>query len=210
MVWLVVLGVIALIAFSFALIKKSRSYSPKSSIILINESSKAFKNELFKLQFTESAETYGEKTYQQFDELEKKYNTFLQILNQKFKPSEITYDRYLTPVQQVQESLNQNLKKLKDITVFIGNNADLIKILTKNSNAILNTEEKNKVDIHKKYLTYFDEIYSINQKTLNELDNLTLSLSQVSSNQSTDPKQIEYLVKELGVLADRAKKYNLT
>ncbi len=210
MVWfIIVLGIVALGLFSKALIKKSRGSSQTGNLKTVNDASKAAKADLFKLQFIEHAEKYGEKTYLQFEELEKKYNAYLQTLGQKFNPSEVTYDRYLNPVQLVKETLTENFKKLKDVVIFIGNNVDIVTELSKNTNATLTPEEKGKVDIHKKYLTYFDELYSINQKALNELDNLTLSLSQVSSTQ-TDPKQIEYLVKELNVLADRAKKYNLT
>ena len=209
MTWFIILGVVALCFFGIVLVKKSRRYSQNSNLKSISDSTKAVKSELFKLQFTENAEKYGEKTFAQFEELEKKYNAYLQTLNQKFNPSEVTYDRYLTPVQQVQQSLSDNLRKLKDITIYIGNNAQITKNLSKDQNVTLTVEEKEKTEIHKKYQNHFDEIYSINQRALNELDNLTLSLAQVTSVQS-DPKQIEYLVKELNVLAERAKKYNLT
>lgn len=209
MVWFIILGIVALCILGIALVKKSRGYSQNSNLKTVSDSSKAFKSELFKLQYTEGAEKYGEKTHQQFEELENKYNAYLQTLNQKFNPTEVTYDRYLTPVQHVRQSLMENLKKLKDITIYIGNNADIVKNLSKNTSAILTPEEKDKTEIHKKNQSHFEEIHALNQRALNELDNLTLSLSQVTSSQN-DPKQIEYLVKELNVLADRAKKYNLT
>ena len=210
MLWFFILSLVLLGFLGMALIKKSRSYSANNpSLKNVNDLTKAVKSDLFKLQFTENAEKYGERTFQQFEELEKKYAAYLQTLNQKFNPSEVTYDRYLSPVQQVQESLKENFKKLKDITVFIGNNSDQVKRLEKQTNPPLTTEEKGKLEIHKKYLTYFDDLFSLNQKALNELDQLTFSLSQVNSNQSQDPKQIEYLVKELNVLSDRAKKYSL-
>ena len=103
MFWFFLIGIVALILISRALILKSRGYSNASGIKNVNDSTKVLKSDLFKLQFTENAEKYGEKISQQFDELEKKYNSYLQTLNQKFNPSEITYDRYLQPVQQVQQ-----------------------------------------------------------------------------------------------------------
>jgi esterase/lipase len=210
MTWFLILGgLAALILISMALIKKSRSYSSASGIKNVNDASQVLKSDLFKLQFTENAEKFGEKISQQFDELEKKYNSYLQTLNQKFSPSEITYDRYLQPVQQVQQSLFENFKKLKDVTVFIGNTATSVKELSKKSSETLTAEDKKKLEINKNYLTHFEELYSINQKALNELDSLTLSLAQVNSSQSTDPKQIEYLVKELSALSERAKNYNI-
>lgn len=209
MFWFFFIGVVALILISRALIIKSRGYSDNSGLKNVNDSTKLLKSDLFKLQFTENAEKYGEKISQQFDELEKKYNSYLQTLNQKFNPSEITYDRYLNPVQQVQQSLFENFKKLKDVTIFIGNNAQSVKDISKKPGEALSAEEKNKLEINKKYLAHYEELYSINQKVLNELDSLTLSLSQVTSNQSSDPKQIEYLVKELSTLSERAKKYNI-
>lgn len=209
MFWFFLIGVVALILISRALIIKSRGYSDNSGLKNVNDSTKLLKSDLFKLQFTENAEKYGEKISQQFDELEKKYNSYLQTLNQKFNPSEITYDRYLNPVQQVQQSLFENFKKLKDVTIFIGNNAQSVKDISKKPGEALSAEEKNKLEINKKYLAHYEELYSINQKVLNELDSLTLSLSQVTSNQSSDPKQIEYLVKELSTLSERAKKYNI-
>ena len=207
--WIVILGIIALGIVTLALIKKSRRSTQNLPLKEINDSTKAIKSDLFKLQFTENAENYGERVFQQFEELEKKYNSYLQTLNQKFNPTEVTYDRYLNPVQQVKSSLSENLMKLKDITIYIGNNAGQIKELIKKDSTLLATEEKSKLEIDKKYKSYFEEIHTINQKALNELDHLTLSLTQVNSTQS-DPKQIEYLVKELTSLADRAKKYNLT
>ncbi|GEM_PF-3255901 len=209
MFWFFLIGIVALILISRALILKSRGYSNASGIKNVNDSTKVLKSDLFKLQFTENAEKYGEKISQQFDELEKKYNSYLQTLNQKFNPSEITYDRYLQPVQQVQQSLFENFKKLKDVTIFIGNNAQSVKDLSKKAAESLTAEEKNKLEINSKYLNHYEELYGINQKALNELDSLTLSLSQVTSNQSSDPKQIEYLVKELSALSERAKKYNI-
>jgi hypothetical protein len=210
MILLLILGgLAALILVSMALVKKSRGYSSHSGVKTVNDANKALKSDLFKLQFTENAEKFGEKISLQFDELEKKYNSYLQTLNQKFNPNEITYDRYLQPVQQVQQSLQENFKKLKDVTIFIGNNAASAKELAKKPSDTLSAEEKNKLDINKKYLTHFDELYSINQKALNELDSLTLSLAQVNSGQSSDPKQIEYLVRELSALSERAKKYNI-
>lgn len=209
MFWFFLIGVVALILISRALIIKSRGYSNNSGLKNVNDSTKLLKSDLFKLQFTENAEKYGEKISQQFDELEKKYSSYLQTLNQKFNPSEITYDRYLNPVQQVQQSLFENFKKLKDVTIFIGNNAQSIKDISKKPGEALSADEKNKLEINKKYLAHYEELYGINQKVLNELDSLTLSLSQVTSNQSSDPKQIEYLVKELSTLSERAKKYNI-
>ncbi len=210
MTWFLILGgLAALILISMALVKKSRGYSSATGIKNVNDATKVLKSDLFKLQFTENAEKFGEKISLQFDELEKKYNSYLQTLNQKFNPSEITYYRYLQPVQQVQQSLHENFKKLKDVTIFIGNNATSVKELSKKSSDTLSAEEKNKLEINKKYLTHFEELYSINQKALNELDSLTLSLAQVNSGQSSDPKQIEYLVKELSALSERAKKYNI-
>lgn len=192
-----------------ALIKKSRGYSSASGIKNVNDATKVLKSDLFKLQFTENAEKYGEKISKQFDELENKYNSYLQTLNQKFNPSEITYDRYLQPVQQVQQSLYENFRKLKDVTIFIGNNVGSVKDLSRKSSDTLTVAEKSKLEIHQKYLAHFEELYSINQKALNELDSLTLSLAQVTSGQNSDPKQIEYLVKELSALSERAKKYNI-
>lgn len=210
MLWFFILSLVLLGFLGMALVKKSRNYSANNPALKnVNDLTKAVKTDLFKLQFTENAEKYGEKTFQQFEELEKKYSAYLQTLNQKFNPSEVTYDRYLSPVQQVQESLKENFKKLKDITIFIGNNSEQIKRLEKLTASPLTVEEKGKLEIHKKYLTYFDDLFSLNQKALNELDQLTFSLSQVNSNQSQDPKQIEYLVKELNVLSERAKKYSL-
>jgi DNA repair ATPase RecN len=209
MFWFI-LGVVALILISRALVKKSRGYSNNPSLKNVNDATKSFKSELFKLQFTENAEKYGEKTFQQYEELEKKFNSYLQTLNQKFSAGEITYDRYLMPVQQVQSSLAENFKKLKDVIIFLGNNAGGMKDLLQKPVDTLTVEEKNKIEINKKYLTHFEELYAINQKALTELDQLNLSLSQVVSNQAGDPKQIEYLVKELGVLSERAKKYNIT
>lgn len=209
MFWFFILGLTALILISIALIKKSRGYSRVSGIKNISDSTKLLKTDLFKLQFTENAEKYGEKVSHQFEELEKKYNSYLQTLNQKFNPSEITYDRYLLPVQQVQQSLFENFRKLKDLTIFIGNNANRVKEVSKFSSESVTVEDGNKIEIHKRYLNHFEELYSMNQKALNELDSLTLSLAQVNSGQSSDPKQIEYLVKELSALSERAKKYNI-
>ncbi|MBL7545184.1 MAG: hypothetical protein JNL11_15305 [Bdellovibrionaceae bacterium] len=200
--------VVALVFISRALIRKSQNYSPTPSLNDVNSSTKTFKADLFKLQFTENAESYGEKVSQQFDELENKYSAYLQTLNQKFNPSEMTYDRYLQPVQQVQLSLVENFKKLKDVVVFIGHNAAVIKSLHQKSSDALSVDEKNKLEIQKKYLNHFDELFAMNQKALNELDQLNLSLGQIT-NSSSDPKQIEYLVKELAGLSERAKKYNL-
>ncbi len=209
MFWFFLLGVVALIFISIALVRKSRGYSQAPKLKDVNDSSKALKSELFKLQFSENAEKYGERVSSQFEELERKYNAYLQTLNQKFNPSEITYDRYLGPVQQVHQSLTENFKKLRDVTIYIGNNASAIKELNKKNKDAWTPEENQKNEIHQKNLTHFEEISSLTQKALNELDNLTQSLAQITSSQSSDPKQIEYLVKELGELAVRAKKYEL-
>lgn len=208
MFWFILVVLAVFGYFSYALMKKSQSYSQKPILNDLDSATKTLKSDLFKLQFTENAEKYGEKAIQQFEELQNKYSAYLQTLNQKFDPSEITYDRYLTPVQQVQLSLTENFYKLKDVVVFIGNNATTAKELGKKDGPPLTAEEKTKLEIHQKYLAHFDELHAINQKALNELDNLTMSLAQINS-RSSDPKQIEYLVKELGTLSERAKKYTL-
>lgn len=209
MFWFFLLGVVVLTLVTMALVRKSRNYSNTPALKNINDPHKALKSELFKLQFTENAEKYGESVSKQFEELENKYNAYLQTLNQKFNPTEITYDRYLVPVQHVQQSLTENFKKLKDAIIFIGNNATAVKEIAKKPIAHWTPEEKEKTEIHQKQLFHYQEIYSANQIALNELDKLTLSLAQVVTNQTQDPKQIEYLVKELGALAERTKKYNV-
>ncbi len=71
MFWLFLLGVVALILISRALILKSSRYSNQAGIKNVNDSTKLLKSELFKLQFTENAENMEKKHLNSLKNLKK-------------------------------------------------------------------------------------------------------------------------------------------
>lgn len=173
-----------------SLVKKSLSYSKKPILTELKSADSLNTHDLFKLQFIEGAEQYGIRCHDQFVELTSKVKTFDLTLAQKFNPSEITFDRYQAPVHLLFEATKPHFSKMSSIVQQIG------------------TGHKTPSDYQKNYIQIFEETYALNQKIIVEIDKLTISLLSLQSlNQS--PPQLDYLMKEINLLAERSSKYKM-
>lgn len=188
----IALGLAILFFFTQGLVKKSLSLSNTASSQQASlPAQKSLKNILFSAQYLENVENYGEKVFSQYELLEEKYKFYQNLLASKFSPSEITYQRYASPVENIYQAITENFLRIN------------------NSLMVLSKMDNRESDTYNKSLTGVKELLALNQAAILQLDKLSFALNEIKSSQSSSEEDLKIMMKDLQELADRAHKYSL-
>lgn len=189
---LIALGLAILFFFTQGLVKKSLNLSNSANLSQSNlPAPKPLKNILFSAQYLENVDNYGEKVFSQYELLEEKYKFYQGLLASKFSPSEITYQRYASPVEGIYQAITDNFLRVN------------------NSLMILSKMENREIDSYKKGLNNVKELIELNQAAILQLDKLSFALNEIKSSQNSSEEDLKIMMKDLQELAERAHKYSL-
>lgn len=189
---LIALGLAVLFFFTQGLVKKSLNLSNASSSTQpALPAQKSLKNILFSAQYLENVDNYGEKVFSQYELLEEKYKLYQGLLASKFNPSEITYQRYASPVENIYQAITDNFLRIN------------------NSLLILSKIENRELESYRKGISGAKELLDLNQAAILQLDKLSFALNEIRSSQNSSEEDLKIMMKDLQELADRAHKYNL-
>lgn len=211
----VVMGVISFVALlmafgTLALVKKSQSLAVPNNSLTLN-TSKSLKNLLFADQYLENVDNLGEKLFNQYELLNEKFDFYVKLLGSKFSPSEITYQRYLSAVENIYQALSDNFLKLHNSLNILSKVSikDLRRQLESTSDDKQKSSLQEQVNSFEASLQKAKELLELNQKAIFELEKLSFSLNEVKSSQVASEEDLKLMMKDLKELADRAHKYSL-
>ncbi|WP_316246825.1 hypothetical protein [Paenibacillus ihumii] len=142
----------------------------------------------------------------QLDRMEKKKETFADVLGQRFDPAELSYKRFNSVINEVEKLFYLNIKGiLNKLSVF---NASELAIFTGQQRANSFSEKlvREKTKLYNEYLAYVTGYLEANEEILLKLDKLLLEMSLLGS---TDYREIEEMpcMKEIDALINQTKFY---
>lgn len=142
----------------------------------------------------------------QLHRLEKKKRTLLDVLNQRFDQTELSYKKFVSVIYEVEKLFYLNIRGiLNKLSVFDASEfaafADHHKS-AKFSNKLV----QEKVNIYNEYLSYVAGYLGANEEIMLKLDKLILEISLLSS---TDYRDVEEMpcMKEIDALIKQTKYY---
>jgi hypothetical protein len=146
---------------------------------------KELEQKILQAKYLTKHSSFGEKAYNQTKELTEHYSKIINVINQKFNPSELAYARYESALMETTVSLSDNLKMINSTihSMEISSQpdqaqADLVKLITQN-----------------------------NDESIKLLGNLLHSLNQINAGGSMDTS-LENSLDELKRLTEQTKKYS--
>ncbi|GAA0136838.1 hypothetical protein YSY43_36790 [Paenibacillus sp. YSY-4.3] len=142
----------------------------------------------------------------QLERMEKKKETFADVLSQRFDPAELSYKRFNSVIYEVEQLFYLNIKGiLNKLSVF---NASEFSIFTGQQTAMHFSEKlvQEKTKLYHEYLAYVAGYLEANEEILLKLDKLLLEISLLGS---TDYREIEEMpcMKEIDALINQTKYY---
>ena len=134
----------------------------------------------------ELAELKQEECKNELTELVVSYQKFLEIISERFAADSITYNRYVTAVNDMQENVIANFNK--------------IVILQKTMPG--DTASKEIKEMANKQVAMIDDLKSLNKQALTKIQEITMSIGQILASDSEDGK-FQTSLKELESLNER-------
>ena len=185
------------------------------------ELSEQVKQSIYELE-TRLTEGRAETALDQLDRLQQKFHTFEELLHEKLEETELTFGRYMGMTEQVYLASLDNLKNIADILK--GTSAIDEKRVTKRIEELrkkdkLSSTEQDEIDTLLERIelleTQKEKIkarLSKNEQAMTKIDKVMAAIAEMNTG-DTDKQakmDIEDAMKELSVLAERAKDYNVT
>lgn len=211
----VLLGIVSFGAVIFVygvmtLVKKSQALAIQKHSSELSPS-KNLKNILFADQYLENVDNLGEKLFSQYELLNEKFAFYVKLLGSKFSPSEITYQRYFSAVENIYQALNDNFLKLHNSLNILSKVSikDLRQQLEITSDVKQKHSLQEQINSFELGLEKTKELLELNQKAIFELEKLSFSLNDIKNSQTASEEDLKVMMKDLKELADRAHKYSL-
>jgi hypothetical protein len=153
---------------------------------------------------------------QQINAFKGKYDTFVDILDRKLIPGELTYNRYLSIAEQVflggLDNLDNVALALKSISAIDVDHLQLeMKILSTltddNSQEKLRTLQA-RLDLRTQQVNRIQSLMLENEKALTQLDHVSTKIATINTQQGRSQLDLEDAMKELRRLIQRAENYS--
>jgi hypothetical protein len=158
----------------------------------------------------------------QFYMINSKFDSFKDILSKKFNPDEITYGRFYSTAEQTHGAVLDNLEKvvlsfkiLKDIDLDylesryddLKNKIDSEKALDYDFKEFKAIQER--IDLRESKFREIDNILSKNEEAMTEMNKISLTLSDIKTNEGRSSRDLEHTLTELSNLANNARLYEI-
>jgi hypothetical protein len=158
-------------------------------------------------------DTQGMKQVQLFRE---KYRNFVNILDRKLEPEELTYNRYLTIAEQVFLAGLDNLENAAVATRSVSaidvdhiqREAERLQGKEDRSSSTKLTELKTRLNLRDKQLQRASDLLLLNEQALTQLDHVTTKLASISTKQGRAQVDLEDAMADLQHLIVNADSYS--
>jgi hypothetical protein len=138
----------------------------------------------------------------QLDRMEKKLNALIEVLSQRFEPSELSFKKFIQVISEVENLFYLNIRGiLNKLSVFEASEFSMLGPAQTNGQ-VLNRLQQEKSNLYKEYFAYLTGYLSANEEILLKLDKLLLEISRLGSTSYEDVvrmpcmKEIDDLIKQ--------------
>jgi hypothetical protein len=141
----------------------------------------------------------------QLDRLKKKNDTLLQVLNQRFEPSELSYKKFASVIEEVEKLFYLNIRSvLNRLNVF--DEAEFERVTSYKSSSLSPQLLQEKKAMYNEYVSFVKHALNTNEEILLKLDKLLLEISRLNS---LEPGDIEGMpcMQEIDALIKQTKYY---
>lgn len=146
----------------------------------------------------------------QVDLFREKYLSFVEILDKKLNPSELTYNRYLSIAEQVflggLDNLENAALALKSVSAIdverIHEELNIVGHVTHRE------ELEKRLRLHEEQTEYADMLLLENERALTQLDHVSTKIARINTLQGRAQVDLEEAMAELRRLIDRAEDYS--
>lgn len=142
----------------------------------------------------------------QLDRMGKKKETLLDVLDQRFDPSELSYKKFFSVITEVENLFQQNVRgMLNKINVF---DASKLSDFNDQQQSAIFSEKimQQKSELYNEYLTYVKGYIGANEEILLKLDKLLLEISMLGNADYRDVEEMPCM-KEIDALIKQTKYY---
>ena len=179
-----------------------------NDVILAKDFIAALENQKDKKIFESSIDTAVEQIYR----IEDKDRAIDTILAQYFSPNEITFTKFQSTVNLVQELFYTNIKKMLN-RIIIFDYKDYMKVLEKLNSApvvdgvkVASKAHAAQLKIYNEHIDYVRELLDMNENMLVKLDSLLLELSKLDDINAGDLENMA-AIQEINELIQQTKYY---
>ncbi len=142
---------------------------------------------------------------EQLDRMIKKKDTLLNVLNQRFEPTELSYKKFASVVQEVEKLFYLNVRSiLNRLNVF--DESEFESVMNNKSTRFSRELLQEKTNVYNEYLSFMKSSLGSNEEILLKLDKLLLEISRLDS---FEPGDIENMpcMQEIDSLIKQTKYY---
>lgn len=144
-------------------------------------------------------------TLQQIERLNKKKETFASLLNDRFSPDELSFQKFTSVISEVEKLFYINLKNiLNKISTF--DEKEYKSIMGKDSSRYSKKILQEKTLLYNEYLSFVKNSININEEILLNLDKLLLEISRLDSFEIEDLNNLNCM-QEIDSLIKQTKYY---
>ncbi|REK74275.1 hypothetical protein [Paenibacillus paeoniae] len=144
----------------------------------------------------------------QLERMDKKKDTLLEVLGQRFEPSELSYKKFISVIDEVRKLFYLNIRGiLNKLNVFDEKEyASFTAGQQKKHGAFSSRLVEEKAALYQEYLAYMSGYLGVNEEILLKLDKLMLEISLLGS---TDYRDVDEMpcMKEIDQLIKQTKYY---
>lgn len=142
---------------------------------------------------------------EQLDRIDKKKDTLMEVLNQRFDPGEMSFRKFASVIQEVERLFYLNLRSvLNRLNVF--DEADFDRVMRRRATPFKQEIMQQKINMYNEFLAFVHGSLNTNEEILLKLDQLLLEISRLDS---FDPEDIEHMpcMQEIDSLIKQTKYY---
>ena len=141
----------------------------------------------------------------QLERIVKKKDTLLNVLNQRFEPTELSYKKFASIIQEVEKLFYLNVRSiLNRLNVF--DESEYESVMNNKSTSFSQELLQEKTNLYNEYLSFMKSSIASNEEILLKLDKLLLEISRLDS---FEPGDIENMpcMQEIDSLIKQTKYY---
>ncbi|MGF7047350.1 hypothetical protein J2T13_001855 [Paenibacillus sp. DS2015] len=142
---------------------------------------------------------------EQLERIQKKNETLLNVLNQRFDPAELSYKKFASVIQEVEKLFYLNVRSvLNRLNVF--DESEFKRVMNPNVTQFSSELLQEKKNVYNEYLSFVKSSIGTNEEILLKLDKLLLEISRLDS---LEPGDIESMpcMQEIDSLIKQTKYY---
>lgn len=142
---------------------------------------------------------------EQMDRIKKKNDTLLNVLNQRFDPTELSYKKFASVIQEVQKLFYLNVRSiLNRLSVF--DESEFESVMSQKPTPLSQELLQGKRNLYNEFLSFMKDSLGNNEEILLKLDKLLLEISRLDS---FEPGDIENMpcMQEIDSLIKQTKYY---